>query len=172
VEQQPPVLGRQGQGLHPVHEGAGVVCASSCTGRFEDCGADGGACGEKAVGSVVHAKPGGDRHRGGCVLRVNCELVGLNTETEGGGEGCQDLEGPHGGLSGCIYMLVVPGISRSIEHAPSFQVFATECVEQSYGLRYLSSKDFSCCMIALCEQSLRFSIWHRVLCVTECIRVE
>jgi hypothetical protein len=106
------------------------------------------------------------------VLRVNCELVGLNTETEGGGEGCQDLEGPHGGLSGCIYMLVVPGISRSIEHAPSFQVFATECVEQSYGLRYLSSKDFSCCMIALCEQSLRFSIWHRVLCVTECIRVE
>jgi hypothetical protein len=29
VEQQPPVLVNQGQGLHPVHEGAGFVSACS-----------------------------------------------------------------------------------------------------------------------------------------------
>jgi hypothetical protein len=49
VEQHPPVLVSQGQGLHPVHEGAGCVSACSCAGRFEGCGADRGARGEKAI---------------------------------------------------------------------------------------------------------------------------
>jgi hypothetical protein len=79
VGQQPPVLVRQGQGLHPVHEGAGVVCACSCTGRFKGCGADKGALGEKAVGSLVHAK----RCRRGSVLGVTYALVRLSKETEG-----------------------------------------------------------------------------------------
>jgi hypothetical protein len=102
VEQQPPVLVCQGQGLHPVHDGAGVVGASSCTGRFQGCSANPGANSEKAGGSVVHAQRGGDRCGGGRVLGVNCALVRLSTETEGCGEGCQDLESPHGGLPGAL----------------------------------------------------------------------
>jgi hypothetical protein len=48
VEQQPLALVGQGQGLRPVHEGAGFVSACSCAGRFEDCGAVRGAGGDKA----------------------------------------------------------------------------------------------------------------------------
>jgi hypothetical protein len=80
VAQQPLVLVRQVQGLHPLHEGSGIVHASSCAGRFEGCGADRGARGEKAFGSVVHAKRGGDRCGGGCVLGVKTALVGLSAE--------------------------------------------------------------------------------------------
>jgi hypothetical protein len=70
VEQQPPVLVSQGQGLHPVHEGAGCVSACSCAGRFEGCGADRGASGEKAIRRVVQTVTLNEYH-----TRVNCFTI-------------------------------------------------------------------------------------------------
>jgi hypothetical protein len=113
VEQQPLVLVCQGQGLHPIHDGAGAVGASSCTGRFEGCSANGGAHSEKAGRSVVHAQRDGDRCGGSRVLGLNCALVRLSTETEGCGEGCQDLESPHGGLPGALEESVVRECDRA-----------------------------------------------------------
>jgi hypothetical protein len=86
VEQQPPVLVCQGQGLHPVHEGAGFLSTCGRAGRFEGCGADRGVRGEKALGSVVHAQRGGYGCGGACVLGVHHALDRLSAETEGGGE--------------------------------------------------------------------------------------
>jgi hypothetical protein len=94
VEQQPPVLISQGQGLHPVHEGAGFVGAFSCAGRFEGCGANREARGKKAIRRVVHAERGGHGCGGGCVLEVHRALDRLSAETEGGGEGCQGMVQP------------------------------------------------------------------------------
>jgi hypothetical protein len=80
--------------LHPVREGAGVVSACSHAGRFEGCGADRGAHGEKAIRRMVHAQRGGHGCGGSCVLGVHRALDQLSTETEGGagGEGCQGVE--------------------------------------------------------------------------------
>jgi hypothetical protein len=76
VEQQPPVLVCQGQGLHPVHEGAGFVNACGRAGRFEGCGADGGARGEKALGAWCMSSAGATDAAAAVYLEYTAHLTG------------------------------------------------------------------------------------------------